>query len=260
MNDMPAQHGTEATARAASLLLLFLSGETSLGVSAIAREMGLAKSVVHRMLQTFVAQGFLTRRPETRTYSLGPAIAALGAAALRSSNLRAAARPALSKLRAATNETVTLCAIIDTQRVFIDQLETPHEMKISVALGRQYPLTAGATGRVLLAHLPEAKREQIVEHEHAKNPGHAVPTEEALRSDVRRIQEQGFAVSQGERQNGAASVASPVFNFDGEVVGAITVCGPTTRLPLERLLSLGAPLLAATQEVSAKLGHLHPTH
>lgn len=257
MHDAPLHQGTEATARAASLLLLFLSGESSLGVSAIAREMNLAKSVVHRMLQTFVAQGFLTRRPETRTYSLGPAIAALGAAALRSSSLRAAARPALSKLRSATNETVTLCTIIDTQRVFIDQLETPHEMKISVALGRQYPLTAGATGRVLLAHLSDSKREQILESERAKNPEVTAPTAEALRADCRRIQIQGFAVSQGERQSGAASVASPIFNFDGEVVGAITVCGPTTRLPLERLEGLGSSLLAASQEVSAKLGHVH---
>lgn len=258
MTNVPAPPGTEATARAASLLLLFLSGEPSLGVSAIAREMGLAKSVVHRMLQTFVAQGFLTRRPETRTYSLGPAIAALGAAALRSSSLRAAARPALAMLRAATNETVTLCTIIDTKRVFIDQLETPHEMKISVALGRQYPLTLGATGRALLAYLPEEKREQILAAERAGSAELAHPTAAALRADCCRIRATGFAVSQGERQSGAASVASAVFNFDGEVVGAITVCGPTTRLPLERLESLGAPLTAAAQEVSAKLGHLPP--
>ncbi|RGE16303.1 IclR family transcriptional regulator [Leucobacter sp. wl10] len=251
----PNQAGTEATTRAASLLLLFLSGESAWGVSGIAREMGLAKSVVHRMLQSFVAHGFLVRSPETRKYSLGPAVAALGAAALRSSDLRLAARPGLARLRAATGETVTLCALIDTQRVFIDQLETTHEMKITVALGRQYPLTAGATGRVLLAYLPESKRERILATEPTKLTDQTIPTAEALRDDCERIRELGYAISQGERQSGAASVAAPVFDLDGEVVGAITVCGPTSRLSRERLDDLSAPLTTVTREVSARLGH-----
>ncbi len=255
MADNARSSGTESAARATAVLLLFLSGQESWGVSAIAREIGLSKAVVHRLLQTFVAQGFLVRRDDTREYSLGPAVAALGAAALRSSDLRLSARPALKRLRTSTNETVTLANLIGAQRVFIDQVESRREMKITVELGKRYPLTVGSTGRVILAHLPEARRELALQEQATLPPPFAPLDPGALREDCVRIRDQGYAISQGERQSGAASVAAPVFNLDGEGLGAITICGPTSRLSQEALEEMSDGLVVEAQRVSIALGY-----
>ena len=84
---MTLPQGTEAAARVADVLLLFTDGPDAWGVSAIARELGLSKAVVHRILQTLVDRRLLVADPATRGYLLGPASAALGARALRESDL-----------------------------------------------------------------------------------------------------------------------------------------------------------------------------
>src|ERR1700761_1386962 len=94
--------GTEGTSRVADVLLLFTDGPSTLGVTRIARELGLSKAVVHRILQSLTARGMIAYEPSSREYRLGPAIAALGARALRESDLRSAALEVLRGLRDAT--------------------------------------------------------------------------------------------------------------------------------------------------------------
>src|ERR1700760_4560507 len=105
---MPDAGGTESTGRVADVLLLFVEGPSTLGVSRIARELGLSKAVVHRILQSLVGRDMVAVDPSTREYRLGPAAAALGARALRDSDLRTLALPQLRALRDETRETVTL--------------------------------------------------------------------------------------------------------------------------------------------------------
>ena len=78
--------GTETATRVADVLMLFTDGPDSLGVTAIARALGLSKTVVHRTLSSLVERGFLVSEPRTREYALGPSLASLGARALRESS------------------------------------------------------------------------------------------------------------------------------------------------------------------------------
>ncbi len=257
MDTSPTSTGTESASRVASLLLLLISGQRTWGVTGIARELGLSKAVVHRILQALVAKGLLVQDASTREYALGPAAVAIGAAGMRSSDLRRVARPVLRRLRSTTNETVTLSSRIDTQRVYLDQFLCRREIKLTVELGRLFPLTAGSSGRVILAHIPEEQREHLLHTVLPKLTQHTILDSDALREDCVRIRELGFAVSQEERQSGAASIASPVFDLDGEVIGAISICGPPDRLSVEVLQSMSEVLLSHAREISTGLGY-HP--
>src|SRR3954465_9820396 len=124
--------GTEAAARVVDVLVLFTEGPRSWGVSAIARRLGLSKAVVHRILQTLVERGLLVTDPDTRGYVLGPTAAALGARALRDSSLRAAALPVLRRLQRETGETTTVSARVPGGRVYLDQVESTREIKMTV--------------------------------------------------------------------------------------------------------------------------------
>lgn len=253
---MPAESkGTETATRVADVLLLFTDGPDELGVSGIARSLALSKPVVHRTLSSLVERGFLVSNPGSRTYSLGPSLASLGARALRESGLRSAALPAMRRLHDATNETVTVSARVPGGRVYLDQVESTREIKMTVELGRRFPLHAGSSSTSILAFLPQAEQDAFLAGAQldALTPRTTTDPQE-LRSRLVRIRAEGVAQSDGERQAGAGSVAAPVFGFDGQVVGAISVCGPAYRMDEPTRADVVPLLRVAADEVSRALG------
>lgn len=246
--------GTEAAARVADVLLLFTSGPASLGVTAIGRELGLSKAVVHRILQSLTSREVLVVDPVTKGYRLGPAAAALGARALRESSLRAAALPVLRRLRDATDETTTLSELVGDERVYLDQVESAQEIKMTVETGRRFPLHAGGSSKVILAFLPDERRERILAQPLPALTPLTSTDVKLLRDELELIAAERIAVSGGERQYGAASVAAPLFGIDGEVAGAISACGPTSRFD-EAAIARHVPLVRrAAEEISRVLG------
>ncbi|MDA8056607.1 MAG: IclR family transcriptional regulator [Actinomycetota bacterium] len=246
--------GTEAADRVADVLMLFAGGPASVGVSEIARQLELSKAVVHRILQSLVSRSFVTVNPDTREYRLGPAALALGARALRDVDLRRAARPVLRRLRDDTEETATLSELVEDRRVYLDQIESRQEVKMTVELGRPHPLHAGASSRVILAYLPPERVEQIIDGGLPALTSDTITSVHALRRELAEARRRGYATSRNERQSGAASVAAPVFNVEGEVVGSLSVCGPVSRFD-DATSARCAPLVkAAAEEVSRALG------
>ncbi len=227
---MSEQSGTEAAARVTDVLLAFLQGPRSLGVSALARELELSKAVVHRILQTLVQRGLLTADPGTREYHLGPAAAALGARALRESDLRKVAMPVLRELQQATGETTTVSALVPGGRVYLDQVESIREIKMTVEVGRRFPLHAGSSSTCILAFLGPEQQDAVVQGRLEATTARTITDHDLLRERLTQVRLVGVAQSDGERQAGAGSVAAPVFGVDGAVQGAVSVCGPADRV------------------------------
>lgn len=246
--------GTESAARVADVLLLFTEGPSTLGVTRIARELGLSKAVVHRILQSLTARGMTAYEPSSRAYRLGPAVAALGARALRESDLRSAALEVLRRLRDETGETATLTSLLPNGRVYLDQFEGVHEIKMRVELGRRFPLHAGSSGKCLLAFLPAAERDRVLAGGLAALTPDTVTDPAALRGELQEIRARGYAVSAGERQADAASVAAPVFGLSGEVIGSISACGPRYRLTADFAERIAPQVTAAAAQISRRMG------
>jgi DNA-binding IclR family transcriptional regulator len=246
--------GTESAARVADILLAFTNGPTNLGVTAVSHELDLSKAVVHRTLQSLVSRQLLVVDPVSRKYRLGPAAAVLGARALRDSQLRMAAMPILVGLARASGETATLSQLVGHSRVYLDQIESSQEIKMTVEIGRQFPLHAGSSGRVILAFLSEFDRELVLTGElSAPTPLTTVDPGE-IRATLEQAREEGVAVSHGERQPGAGSVAAPVFGVDGNVVGSLSICGPLYRFNDEAVDRCKTLVRKAGRELSIALG------
>ncbi|HJP77669.1 MAG TPA: IclR family transcriptional regulator [Pseudonocardiaceae bacterium] len=250
--------GTESSARVADVLLLFTDGPATVGVSWIARELDLSKAVVHRILQSLAGRGLVALDPASREYRLGPAAAALGARALRDSDLRTAALGLLRELRDATGETATLTTPVPGGRVYLDQVEGLHEIKMTVELGRRFPLHAGSSGKCMLAFLPEADREKLLTEPLAALTPSTVVDPDALRAQLALIAERGYASSAGERQRDAGSIAAPVFGFSGDVIGAISVCGPKFRVTEEFVDRIAPEVTAVAARISRRMGWRDP--
>lgn len=220
-----------AVQRATSVLQLFIdSGRGRLGVTEIANTLGLSKAVVHRILASMKAAGFIDIDPSSRQYTLGPSALALGLAYLDNLDIRAMARPVLEQLSATTDETATLSIRHHDTRVYIDQVPPEREVKMTVPLGRPFPLHAGSSSKAFLAFLPDAEQEAYLSGHRLEPMAAATITDpDQLRADLGTIRKRGYAWSREERQAGAASVAAPVFDHQGAPVAVISVCGPSER-------------------------------
>ncbi len=250
--------GTETAGRVADVLLLFLRGDSQLGVSAIARALGLSKTVVHRTLTTLVERELLQSDPTTRAYRLGPAAAALGARAWAETDLRTTALPEMRRLQRLTGETVTVSARVGAGRVYLDQIVSTREITMTVALGRVFPLHAGSSSLVMLTFLDEDEREAILTAPMPQLTSRTLTDPDTIRLRIDGIRRTGVAHSDGERQEGAGSVAAPLFDMSGAVIGAISVCGPIQRVNAQARESFVAPLLATAERVSRQLGFHGP--
>jgi len=245
-----------AVERAMDVLLLFgRSGRPDLGVTEIATELGLTKAAVHRILTALRSRDLITVDAVTRRYALGHAAIALGRAYLSRMDLRALAAPELRRLAQQLGETATLSIRRGDTRLYVDQAVPPHELRVEVALGIPYPLHAGSSSKVILAFLDEAEVDGLL----ARHPLEAltertIVDEDRLRKDLAAIRKRGYASSQGERQEGTASIAAPIFDHDGRVIAALSVAGPLGRFK-PRMAECAPPLVESAARVSGQLGH-----
>ena len=147
---------------AARLLKVFRSRETDLGVSELSRRLGLGKSTVHRMLTTLVAEGLIEQDPRTGGYRLGIVMFELGQAVRVHMDLHAAVGPVLAELRAQTGESSQVGVLDGHEVVYVDRMESAHSLRLFTETGRRVPVHCTSSGKVLLAYLPEARRQAVL--------------------------------------------------------------------------------------------------
>ena len=242
--------------RAADVLRLFTEPDNAeLGVTEIANHLDLSKAVVHRVLTTLAAKGFVETDEVSHRYRLGPMSLALGVAYLDRIDLRALALPRLQGLSERTNETATLSLRYGWERMYVDQVTPNREVKMTVALGRSFPLHAGSSSKAFLAFLPDDEQERYLrEHDLEQLTDRTIIDAEQLRRELLRVRERGYAVSFGERQAGAGSLAAPIRDHRGHPAAAVSVCGPLERFR-EEVDLFAKLLLEATADLSRQLGY-----
>ncbi len=243
-----------AVERAADVLNAFtdLDGANA-GVTELSERLGLSKAVVHRILASLRARGFIDLDEKTRRYSLGPASLALGLTYLQQIDVRDEARSVLRELSEQTNETATLSIRRGDVRMYVDQMTPAREVTMTVQLGHPYPLHAGGSSKAFLAHLPAVHIDEYLSGPLEALGENTITDPVLLRRNLGEIRQLGYAASFGERQEGAASIAAPVFDHENETVAVISVCGPVERFR-DEVDEIAPILLEATQELSRKLG------
>lgn len=244
-------------------VLLALEHETASegkGVSEIARELGLPKSAVHRLLVTFQAHGFVQQDARSRHYRLGPALARLGLRAAEQYVPREVARPYLEALAREMGETVFLGGLAQHGVLIVDKVEHGNVLRVAPDLGTLLPLHQTALGKVLLAFCAPAEQKALLE---SCSPG---PHSPGLPARLRAIAQQGYAVAVGEWMPDLGCVAAPIRNGQGQVIAALAVSVPQSRMPPPQrhdpfagggtvlpYPTLIPPVMAAAERISAAL-------
>lgn len=226
-----AQSFLQSVNNALHILESFSEDGPELGVSEISKRLGLGKSTVYRLLMTLERRGFVEQNPANSKYRLGIKIVHLGAGVVRQMNIIKECRPYIEELSRITGESSHLALYSGGEITFVDKVTGDNPAKMGSYIGLKKPAYCTATGKVLLAHLPETEQLEFLEKGNLQRltPNTIVETEQ-LRRQLDQIRADGYAEDQQESEEGLVCFAAPVRNITGEVVAAISVSGAASRM------------------------------
>jgi IclR family acetate operon transcriptional repressor len=239
-----------AVERAADLLFLIAErGEASL--TELARAIGSSGSAVHRILTALKKKGLIQQAEENGSYSLSWSILALTQRLASEADIRSISRPYIASLRDLTGETVTLNVRSGFQRVCIDRMEGPHEVRWHQEIGKVSPLYTGATGRAMLAYFSVEELEQFLKTvELRKLTPYTTVKHEDLVKELALVRKQGYAIGTQDRILGVAAMAAPIFDANQRAGAALTIAGPSERWSRKRMREWIEPLKTSSGEIS----------
>jgi IclR family KDG regulon transcriptional repressor len=240
---------------AARLLKAFLTREEELGVAELSRRLGLGKSSVHRLLTTLLGEGLVEQDARTGRYRLGIVMFELGEAVRLHMDLHGAAATVLLQLREETGESVQLGVAHGDDVIYVERLDSAHTLRLLGEPGRRAPLYCTSSGKVLLAYLPEARRQVVLRAAPftALTP-HTITDRSQLAAELDRVRRRGWAEAVNEREVGVASIAAPVRDIGGEVIAAISIGVPLARCSVMALRRLAPVIMEAAEAASRRLG------
>lgn len=240
--------------RAASLLLALGEIPGEAGVTELARRLGLHKSTASRLLATLEKRGLVEQDDETGKYRLGLVVIRLAERAERTLDLRGIAMPELERLARLTHETTGLCVLDADTLLTVAQADGPNLIAVGDWTGRAAPLHCVAAGKVLMAALAEREVLAIVRRGLMSYTDRTIVELEPLLEDLARVRRRGYAVTIGEFEVGLNAISAPVHDARGQVVAAVDIWGPSSRLAPQRIPELAAQARGAASAISIRLG------
>ncbi|MFZ2648732.1 MAG: IclR family transcriptional regulator [Burkholderiaceae bacterium] len=253
-NEAPASR-LSSVASALLVLKVFSAEEAEIGISNLAKRLGLAKSTVHRLAVTLASEGFLEQNPENGRYRLGLSLFALGALVRQRMGVSIQARPLLGALRDNTKEAVHLAILDQSSIMFLYNLETSQAIGIRSYIGTRKPAHCTSEGRALLAFAtPEAVATTIKAGLVARTPKTNTDPK-LLQKILEEVRQAGYAIDDEESEIGMRGVAAPIRDISGKVIAAVGLAGPIQRLTKKDLRSLASQVVSTADAISARLGY-----
>lgn len=240
---------------AVRLLKTFSAGEAEIGVTTLAKRLGVAKSTVYRLASTLVAEGLLEQNRENEKYRLGIGLFGLGALVRQRMNVSNEARPHIFALREATNETVRLAILDGAEIMFVYDLESTQAIRMRANLGDRKPAFCSSEGRAMLAFQDEAAIEQILGGGLQPRTPRTETDPAQLRKALARVRKTGYAIEDEQSEAGMRSLAAPIRDAEGRVVAAVGIAGPRQRLSEDVLAQFAPRVVETAQTISARLGY-----
>jgi DNA-binding IclR family transcriptional regulator len=243
-----------AVDRALDILLCFTREDPTRSLTQIAESIHMSKTTVHRLLATLENKRFITRDNATGLYRLGFRFIEMASIVLQDVELHRWAQPYLQRLASEYGETVDLSILDGSHVIYLEVIESPQRVKLAAAVGQRLPAYFTASGKALLAYLPEEQVKKIISENLAEAAKENPASLEGMIAELRSAEERGYAISEQEYEDQINAVAAPIFDKDKNPIASIAIVGPSFRLSRDRLPELGEKLRKMTQEISSEVG------
>lgn len=251
----PPRASVQSLDRAFDLLELLADRGGEAGLTELATASGLPLPTIHRLVRTLVARGYV-RQEASRRYALGPRLIRLGDSAGRV--LGSWARPYLNRLVDLTGETANLALREGDEAAYVAQVPSRHSMRMFTEVGRRVHLHGTGVGKAILAQLPAAEVEGVLERAGMpRYTPHTITDAGILLRELDQIRAVGYAADAGEYELGVSCVAVPIAG--APTPAALSVSGPSVRLPAEERQRIAEIMLSVAAELAEALVFTRPS-
>lgn len=254
---MSASENNQGTVTRVVQLLGHLAENQHTSIKEVSQALGLPPSTCHRLLDILVREGIAERDPKARRYRVGVEFFRIAALAHQHFDIREIARPLLRSVVEKCDETCVLSLYdhASGRMMYAEKHDSSQLLRYQLPMNRPVSVLWGASGKSIAAFLPVEEIERLHALESsAPGSGEALPPLSLLQEQLRRIRDDGFAVSFGQKIAGAVGINAPVFGVNGNVVGSLGVTIPEVRAAGVDMDRLSALVIDAAESLSELIG------
>lgn len=232
------------------------SANHPLSTREVAQHCGLSRPTAYRLLSTLLSRGYV-EKTLNKHYCLGPRVLSLSKSLLDRLDLPELAKQDLHALCLASDETVHLAILDNTEALYVSKVESSQAVRMHSAIGTRNPLHSTAIGKSILAFLPLEERTALLDRMILTRRTHNTITDKTvLVEHLDAVHTQGFAIDDIEEEEGMRCVGAPIFNHTARAIGAVSISGPAYRLSIARLEELSQLVRKTAEVISFKLGYI----
>ncbi len=222
-----------------ALLEAFDHGSGAIGLAEIAGRTGVPKASALRHLKALSQLGYVIHDTEARTYTLGPSLLTLAERFLAQQPSVPACRPILADLARETGETAHYAVLQGSDVIYLDIAESPRRIRAFVSRGDRQPAHCMASGKAILAHGDPLVVDALIRSGPERLTERTITSEPAFRAELAATRNRGYGINLAEWMDDVGAAAAPIFSGSGQVVGAIGVAAPFSRVNAENVDGVG---------------------
>lgn len=242
--------------RTLTILEVLSDYNDGLGITEISSLVNLHKSTVHRLLSTLIHKGYVVQDEESSRYKITFKLFELGSKKVHKLDLLKISRPYIKMLMESVNEVVHLIIREETDIVYIDKVEANNTISMASRIGKRNPMYCTATGKAILAYLPEEEIREVWNKSKIVKLTKNTNTDFILfKKELQEVKKNGYAIDDEENEIGVKCVGAPIFDMNGDVVAAISVTGPVTRITDDKIDFISNEVMQCTNLISKEMGY-----
>ncbi len=234
---------------------LLVRSKKIMNSSEIAKELGLPRTSVYRILKTLESENMV--RTVGKGYVMGHRLINLGLQVVSKIPERQLCVPILQELTMQLNESTHFAILSGRNMLLIEVCDSPHALKVASRPGSLADIHCSASGKCFLAYAPEEAAEELMDRlDYTKRTEKTHTSKESLKKELPSIKRKGYAIDDIEYNEHIRCLAAPVFNASGQIVGAIGTTAATSRFPKSKVPEVAKKVCAAANELSKKFGKI----
>ncbi len=243
---------TQLAVRLIRVIEAVASTEEPVRLEQLSRAAGVSRATAYRLLDALCESGVLLREPRGAGFSPGPRLCAASLNLLSHGSLRSARHAMLQTLVARIRETCNFTTYHQGAVLYVDRVEADWPVRLTLQPGSTTPIHATSSGKLYLALMRAKERRRFLyDLEIPRHTGKTITDPVALEAELREIRRKRVAYDNQGYLDGLVSVAVPVYGAARHVLGAVSVHGPISRLPMDRAVAIVPELRRAAAELSA---------
>lgn len=239
--------------KALKIMECFTVERPELGITEISEQLGLYKSNVHNIVDTFAKAGYLEQNPDNEKYRLGVKILELSNVISSNMNIRRAMLPYMQELADYTNETVYLGMPSDNEVIYLDASSPKNKLSTRSMLGVKAPLYCTGIGKAMLAFMPESAAAAVCAKGLRRHTDQTITEPQALMDELTAIRLRGYSIDNMEHEYGIKCVGMPLMNQKRQVIAGISVSGPSLRFDDDTIRDYALKMQAIVESAESKL-------